>query len=534
MRIGTCTRCGAGTGRKARELCCRCWAHDREADRRAPCTRCGRFLLLGESGRCVRCSWVCVDCGGARAKTSVRCRDCRDKREREEAKQRCPRCGRAGYLRAGTGWCGPCSRPAPRVLEPRACSECERLTRRLSNGLCGRCWQRHPERARNQVHNLIASMDHPPSWLDDFATFAAERHCMGRACVMVTTVGHLIRNGETQPQALLERTRRPGRSAGALARTLEEFFVARGLAAGLDQEALLAAGRRHRRVMTTPESLRPAVLLYCDYLIRCRERSKRAGTLERSDSTIESMLAAIRDLARFLVGECAKHDWAVVQVDDIEAFLAGAPRNRQRRLGCLRQFFSWAKKNKVVLVDPTTTIPGSSRTAFSGSSLTLAEQRRLFRRWTSGNSDVHPHESLIGLLALLHALTGSELRSIRVDGIDLRAKQMALPGRPRPVPLDPVSAAAVEAAMVHRSLLGTKNPHLVVTGVTRTRSTPASSAYVTHALDAAGTRPKMLRSARLVDLVISLGPKVVGASLGMSPDGLSAYLADHVDESRLG
>jgi site-specific recombinase XerD len=318
-----------------------------------------------------------------------------------------------------------------------------------------------------------------------------------------------------------------------LARTLEEFFVGRGLAFGLDEPARLAAGRRRRRVVAVPEPLRPAVAGFCEHLVRSRERARRTGTLERADSTIEGTLSAVRDLACFLAAERTKTDWASVQVDDIESFLNTQPRNRQRRLGSVRQFFTWAQKNRIVLVEPTSTITGKQRTTFAGATLTLGEQRRLFCRWSNGGPDVHPHEALVGLLALLHALTNLELRSIRVDGLDVRTKTLLVPGRPYPVPLDPVSLAAIEVCLADRSRLGSHNPHLIVTRTTKTRSTPASPAYVAHALDPAGVAPKKLRATRLVDLVISIGPKVVAASLGMDPDGLLAYVTDDVDDARL-
>jgi integrase len=377
-------------------------------------------------------------------------------------------------------------------------------------------------------------LDDPPWWLAEFADFAAERHCMGRACVMLTAVGQLLRDGQpTNPQALLERSRRPGRSAGALARTLEEFFVGHDLAFGLDQDARLAAGRRQRRVDSVPDPLRPAVRLFCDHLVRSRERARRAGTHQRTDSTIESTLANVRDLGRFLVDERAKTDWATVQPADIEAFLNAQPRNRARRLGNARQFFRWARRNKLVLVDPTAGLAPSARAAFTGRTLTVAEQRRLFRRWITGQPDVHPHEALAGVLALLHAMTNAELRALRVHDIDLPGRTMRVEGRSHPVPLDPVSVSALEACLAHRAGLGTRNPHLIVTKVTKPRATPASPAYLTHVLDPARVTIKVLRSTRLVDLLVTLDPKVVAEALGMNADGLLAYTADGVDPDRL-
>jgi hypothetical protein len=66
------------------------------------------------------------------------------------------------------------------------------------------------------------SLPDPPWWLGEFADHAAQTHCIGRACVMITTLGRLLRDEHpNHPQAVLERARWSGRSAGPLARTLE-------------------------------------------------------------------------------------------------------------------------------------------------------------------------------------------------------------------------------------------------------------------------------------------------------------------------
>ncbi|MGH3576072.1 MAG: tyrosine-type recombinase/integrase [Mycobacterium sp.] len=400
--------------------------------------------------------------------------------------------------------------------------------------LCGRCWQRHPDRAQNQADNLAARLEDPPWWLGDFAEFAAERHCMGRACVMVTALGRLLCDGESRhPQAILERSRQPGRSAGPLARTLEDFFAHHELAFGLDQAARLAAGRRQRRVDGTPQSLRPVVALFCEHLLRSQERARRARTHVRADSTIESALAHVRDLAIFLIGQRAKTDWAMVQTIDVEAFLNAQPGNRRRRLSAARQFFRWARRSKLVLVDPSAVITVTSKQGFTGATLTIAQQRRLFKRWSGHHDAVHPHEAVVGLLAMLHALNVSELAALRVDDFDQSTGTIRVTGRPHPVPLDPASVAVIEACLAQRTTLGTRNPHLIVTKITKPRMTPASPAYLTHVLDSAGVRTKTLRSTRIVDLLISLDPKLVSEALGMNAEGLLAYVADTVDPDRL-
>lgn len=535
MRLTDCLRCGAGVGFKTETLCRRCRGWDREAALRSDCPSCGELLRLQPgTGRCVRCSRTCVDCGHVlRFKASVRCRACVRRADADAAKSPCVRCGRPGFIRPETGRCGPCSRRPTPPRAPRPCSVCGELRRKQGDGMCNRCWTRHPTRPITQADNIMVALDDPPEWLVGFAAFAAQRHCVARASTMVSAVGRLLRDGESrQPQTLLERARRPGRSAGALARTLEEFFVAERLAFGLNQDARLALGRRQRRVDATPELLRAAVAAFADHLVGSRERARRAGTHPRADSTIEQALAIVRDLACFVTAERAKHDWATVDVADVEAFLRERPANRRRRLQSSRQFFRWARKNKIVLVDPTRDLPAMPRRGFTGATLSLAEQRRLFRRWTS-DLDVHPHEALVGVLALLHAAASAELRHLRVEDFDQAHHTLRLGSRSRPVPLDPVTMTVLRRCLDQRASLSTRNPHVIVTTQTKTRSTPASTAYLCHVLDPADVAPKRLRATRIVDLVISLDPKIVSEALGMRAEGLVAYLADHVDAGRL-
>ena len=48
-----------------------------------------------------------------------------------------------------------------------------------------------------------------------------------------------------------------------------------------------------------------------------------------------------------------------------------------------------------------------------------------------------------------------------------------------------------------------------------------------------GVVAKRLRSTRLLNLIVSLDPKVVADALGMNAGGLVSYLADSVDAGRL-
>lgn len=518
-----------------RALCCRCVRRQREHDAKQSCPACGRErMLVAATGRCVLCSRRCVQCGHpVRRADATLCKTCRRRADLLARQLDCPRCGKPGYLRTETGWCGSCSRPGPPKDPPRICQVCGELRQHEGRGMCSRCWQRHPQRPFVQGEHLAAQLEDPPAWLDEFVAHVAEVYSPARACNVLTALGRLrLDEHPNHPQALLDRARTPGRSLGPLARSLEVFFTERGLAMPTDQAEQLAAGRRERRIAAVPAMLRPVVASFAESLLGARTRARRAGTLPRSDRTIDVALATVRDLALFLNHSQGKQDWATVDVTDIEDFLNLQPNNRPRRLTVLRQFFRFARTRRLVLIDPTRGLPRKQPKGFRGRTLTIDQQRLLFRRWTT-NHAVHPHEALVGILALLHGASPRELRLLRCDTIDQRECTIRLDGRPYPVPLDPASWAVLMRCLTHRRSQHTRNPHVIVTKVTKTGREPASAAYLTHVLDDCGLAPRTVRSTRLVDLVNTMDPKLVAVAFGMDPEAAMIYLADHVDPTRL-
>jgi site-specific recombinase XerD len=399
--------------------------------------------------------------------------------------------------------------------------------------MCSACWQRHPDRPFVRVASLITELDDPPDWLNDFAAHVAGPQCAPRATALISGVGRLLRDGgPTYPQALLERARTTGRSMGTLAKVLQDFFTTHALALPVDHATQLGVRRRQRRVDAVPEPLRGAVAGFADFMLQARERARHAGTKPRTDSTIDSHLSTVRALAIHLETDRGKHDWATVDVHDVEAFLAVNPALRKTRLTPLRQFFRFARHRRIVLVDPTQSLIGREPWGFRGKTVDLTRQRALFRRWST-DTDAHPHEALTGLLALLHGASSLELRHLTLDDVDQPRQSVHLGRRPRPIVLDPATWSALQRCLTHRKQLGTANPHLIVTKVTKTAGMPASPAYLSHVLDPAGVAPKHLRNTRLVDLINDMDPKLVAAAFGMDAESVLHYLADHVDPARL-
>jgi site-specific recombinase XerD len=346
---------------------------------------------------------------------------------------------------------------------------------------------------------------------------------------MLSRLGkHLSDDCTIHPQKLLHVVT----DDAPLARALEDYFTSNQLALPTDRDDVHAAARRHSRVAAVPEPLRKPAADFVEHLLAGRGRARRARTRPRGHATIEARLTAVRDLAIFLVNDRGKSDWATTDVGDIEAFLAGRPTRRAWYLTGLRQFFGYCLRTRLILIDPTTGVQAPQSMTFHGKTVPADRQKELFVRWTT-DPDVHPHEAFVGLAALLHAMTTSELQHLTDAHIDHSARTIRLDHRRHPTPLDPFTWQALQACLSHRQQVGSANRHVLITTRTKATRDAASDGYIKNTLRAVGIRPRILRSTRLVDLVASLDAKLVADAYGMTNEAVIAYLADHVDPTRL-
>jgi site-specific recombinase XerD len=290
--------------------------------------------------------------------------------------------------------------------------------------------------------------------------------------------------------------------------------------------------RRATRIGGVPAALRPAVQAFEISMLADRERSKRAGTRPRSDATIERRLGELRSLAVYL-DRVGINDWSQLDSVEFERWASELqPAGRGTRISCCRPFFAFARRNKLILVDPTAHLRRARPNGFSGRTVPVARQRELFLRWTSA-SEVDCNEALVGLLALIHGASPQELANLLVTDIDHERRCISLGRRPHPVPVDPASWNALTRCLKHRTAVRAVNPHVIVTRGTRAWDTPASTAYLAHILDTVGLTITTLRGTRLVALANTHDPNLVAAAYGMSAEGVLAYFADRIDPTLL-
>jgi hypothetical protein len=476
----------------------------------------------------------CSDCGApVKVRDRDRCHVCHRKAATAALKRSCPRCGRVRHLRPA-GICAICDQAAgpAKPVKTITCRECGQQRRNAGHGLCNRCKLADPDWPFRYGDSLGARLPVTPPWWLALVEFTAARYHPGGAVAILRRAGRVLSADATAgPRQILARATRVDGVLDAAGRALTAFFISQGLILPGDDARRRAAARRQRYLDAVPAGLAGAVIRFNEGQLADQDRARRAGRRRLSDTTLETRLRIVRDLAIHLAAAGHITSWAEVTTADLEHFLASRRRNHHQDTYVLRRYFSWARQRKLILVDPAQPLHLGPQPGFTGTVLSPAGQRRLFRRWASPAT--HPHERLTGLLALLHAASSAQIRGLTVSGIDTQHHTLALSGRPFPAPADPATWAAVQACLAHRDQLATLNPHLIVTSATRTGDQPADGSYLTRRLAPTGTTPSACRQTRIAQLVNDLDPKLTAAALGMQDAGLVRYLADNVARDRL-
>jgi hypothetical protein len=172
------------------------------------------------------------------------------------------------------------------------------------------------------------------------------------------------------------------------------------------------------------------VAQYIAALTTAQQRAGRADTRPRADRTLADELAALRDLARFLADQRPRPAGPPSRppTGGAPCPAAGKPDTAADH----PQVVSSAGPGPAAWCSPTRR--GAARRPapqLSPRTIAVAEQRHLFRRWTT-DSAVHPHEALADLLALLHTTPSRELPNLTITDIDDAARTIRLGRRPHP------------------------------------------------------------------------------------------------------
>ena len=347
---------------------------------------------------------TCIDCPApVKLGHRDRCHVCHRRAERDARKRSCTNCLQLRYLGPGDV-CASCVRAAapPKAPKTIRCISCDQQRRNVGHGLCNRCNLADLDRPFNYAAAQARKMSPVPGWWNELTAFVAARHHPGGAVAVLRATGRLL---AADPTASPHRLLTCSAAEGPTNRALTAFFISRGLALSGDSEQRGAAQRRARYLDAVPAALAAGVAAFTRALLDERERARRRGRRPLSDITVETKLRILRDLATSLTTLRHVTGWAEIATSDLEDWIAKTPTRRHQLTYVLRGFFAWAKNAKLVLVDPTGPLRLSVQPAFNGAIIDTAAQRTLLRRWTTAGT--HPHERLVGLLALLHAASNA-------------------------------------------------------------------------------------------------------------------------------
>lgn len=386
--------------------------------------------------------------------------------------------------------------------------------------MCKPCYEHSPRTVQTRAAAWAHRMPAVPSWWDAFTThLLTHRHPFYAGDIVTHTARLILDTHTTDPRTLHDHALH---SNPRLVRPLTGFFHAHHLHdAPRAVEETTAAARRERRIEAVPAPLRPAVRGFAQTLLAQRERAAALGLRPNQLKTIEIRLDTVRDLSLHATGR-GHQTWASLTTADLEAFLARNSARRASWLAGLHQFFAHAQRTGAVLHNPAAPLDAPQPRGFRGATLTLDEQRTLYHRW-NGPGEMHPHEAFIGLAALLHAATTTELRLLTLDHLTPARHAVRFPGRSVDLVLDGATWKALKGCLAHRASLGTDNPHVLVTRLTRTTHGPAGAAHIRDSLTPVGLLPRILRSTRLLTLAAELDIKQLTAALGMSYAGAAHY-----------
>ncbi|CAM5353001.1 hypothetical protein SCANM63S_00034 [Streptomyces canarius] len=422
-----------------------------------------------------------------------------------------PRCGDSavpGLYRSAT---------APR---PACCERCG-TSGQWAKGLCKRCYEHSPHTVITRATGWAERMPAAPPWWSDFAAHLADhRHPIYAADVVATTARLIIATTSSDPRALLAHAHS---NAPELVGALTDFFRTHGhLAPPPDLAERRAAARRTRRIEATPSPLRPQVDSFADFLLLQREQAQQ---LRAAPQPAEDHRDPPRHHPRpgppppprgtQELGERHHRRPGIL--------LALAPARRASHLAGMRRLLRPRPPLQDHPPQPADPITAVQQRGFHGHTLPPARQRILYERWAT-NQTIHPHTKPSS--ASPPSSTQQPSPSCASSPTPTSTPTTTASDSPADQCISHWTATwtALQRCQEHRSRLGTDNPHLLVTRLTRTHHGPAGAAHVRDSPFApVGLLPRILRSTRLLALADELDPKILTVSLGMCYAGVTSY-----------
>jgi site-specific recombinase XerD len=289
--------------------------------------------------------------------------------------------------------------------------------------------------------------------------------------------------------------------------------------------------RQRAAIMTAvsrvPASFRSATRQYTMFRLHIRsEQQQQRLARVLSLSTVLDDVRMLARFARYLEPTAdAASGWALVSEQAVVRYLRSLEVHSNSRnivRGDLRNFFAYCLRHHLVAHNPVPA-QGPREASSSFQPLTPDAQRMLLERWTRL---VDPLESLVGCLALFHALDTGALRRLQLADVGAQGARLSVTGRPIRLMLDALTRRALQAYLTVRLAdpMVRQNPHLLVSQGGRHTRRPVSSAFLTTRMKKrVGVTVKQLRMTALSTIAQESGPRVLVDAFGLSPTQAGRY-----------
>jgi len=232
----------------------------------------------------------------------------------------------------------------------------------------------------------------------------------------------------------------------------------------------------------------------------------------RDPATVRLNIRAIAPILRVWASQ--GHD-SLTEIDRADIVGVLPERGPQRYLAeqGLRSLFHVLKSRRLVFVDPIRAMPGTD----TNRSVPLPLDTDAIR---AALDSPHPASAFAVALVAFHALTGRQLRAVRLT--DIADGRLSIEGRS--IPLAAPVLPRLAAWLDYRAATwpNTINPHLFINRRTGPRLTPVSRPFPWREV---GFRPQTLREDRILDEVRATGGDVrrICELFGLSVEGALRY-----------
>lgn len=246
-----------------------------------------------------------------------------------------------------------------------------------------------------------------------------------------------------------------------------------------------------KQLVGLPQAIREEALVWV--------RQMREGTARSRPRARQTVVNNLRRAAPFLQHVGSRYDTLrQVLPEDCKTWLDAQTRERQHLRVALQALFRTLKAHRLVFIDPTRHLRGGAPP--KNAPIPLAPHQLATAADKAADS---PALRVMLALAAVHALSAMEVRTVRMDDVDLPARRLSARGTSRP--LDAYTFEALSSYIDERRSRWPRsaNPHLLLSRVTAHADGPVSHAYIARTLNGVGLTITQLKTDRILDEAIA-------------------------------